>query len=164
MENKAWHDKIALRYRKRATKHDWPDDYDHENGMYSNGCFSCGTTFIGHKRRACCKACATKAENLQPEKEVMEAPKPLYPCMFRHCAEEFSWPAEDLTWVPHLGGWVCDNCWADNHTDHELGPTLDKYLAGQVDSRIKELDEALTMICEERDEYHDEVERLTRRR
>lgn len=37
----------------------WPEDASHENGNYSNCCCECGRQFVGHKRRAVCKVCAT---------------------------------------------------------------------------------------------------------
>lgn len=42
------------------TLNDWPEDFSHENGNYMCTCAHCGCTFHGHKRRVCCKACATK--------------------------------------------------------------------------------------------------------
>lgn len=39
-------------------KRDWPEDFSGENGKYMNHCIDCGETFIGHKRRQVCKACA----------------------------------------------------------------------------------------------------------
>lgn len=45
--------------RENATDHDWPEDFDHENGTYRNNCTSCQTEFMGHKRRVTCKVCAT---------------------------------------------------------------------------------------------------------
>jgi len=40
----------------------WEEDYDHENGRYSNTCISCQEYFIGHKRRVTCKVCDTEAQ------------------------------------------------------------------------------------------------------
>lgn len=40
-----------------ATDGDWPEDFDHENGMYHCECLSCGKTFTGYKRRLTCKVC-----------------------------------------------------------------------------------------------------------
>ena len=40
-----------------ATKHDWIEDFPHENGNYSNECSVCGMIFRGHKRRTICKDC-----------------------------------------------------------------------------------------------------------
>lgn len=39
-------------------KRDWPEDFNDENGNYSNMCLECGYHFIGHKRRRICKVCA----------------------------------------------------------------------------------------------------------
>jgi hypothetical protein len=41
-----------------ATKHDWPEDWPHENGLYYCRCHQCDNTFFGYKRRRICKACA----------------------------------------------------------------------------------------------------------
>jgi hypothetical protein len=37
---------------------DWTEDTGYENGNYMNRCDICGETFVGHKRRTWCKACA----------------------------------------------------------------------------------------------------------
>lgn len=39
---------------------DWPEDFPHENGDYSNRCCYCQCEFRGHKRRIVCKVCADK--------------------------------------------------------------------------------------------------------
>lgn len=38
---------------------DWTEDFPHENGNYLCICAICGQRFLGHKRRAACKDCAT---------------------------------------------------------------------------------------------------------
>ena len=38
----------------------WPEDFQHENGMYTCTCASCGGGFIGYKRRVTCRVCANK--------------------------------------------------------------------------------------------------------
>ena len=40
-----------------TTKHDWPEDFDHDNGMYYCRCRKCNEQFIGYKRRIVCKSC-----------------------------------------------------------------------------------------------------------
>ena len=35
----------------------FPEDYKHENGCYSNICAVCANEFIGYKRRRVCKVC-----------------------------------------------------------------------------------------------------------
>ena len=46
-----------------------------------------------------------------------DLPKPLYSC--QECAEDYSWPAEDLAWYDlddhpdYESGWYCPNC-SDN--------------------------------------------------
>lgn len=37
---------------------DWPEDFSHENGTYTNQCVSCKHGFIGNKHRSTCKKCA----------------------------------------------------------------------------------------------------------
>lgn len=47
---------------------DWPEDFEHENGNYSNTCCMCQKTFTGHKRRNVCKVCSlptTPADSLE---------------------------------------------------------------------------------------------------
>ena len=39
------------------TPHDWPEDFEHENGNYWNTCSYCDEVFVGHKGRVCCKVC-----------------------------------------------------------------------------------------------------------
>ena len=41
----------------QASDSDWPEDYDDDNGRYSNRCSLCGVTFTGHKRRVICRKC-----------------------------------------------------------------------------------------------------------
>lgn len=43
--------------QSKPSKRDWPEDFSHENGNYTNRCRHCGHDFIGHKRRVVCKAC-----------------------------------------------------------------------------------------------------------
>lgn len=38
-------------------EHDYPEDFSHENGNYSNTCYKCNVMFTGHKRRVVCKKC-----------------------------------------------------------------------------------------------------------
>jgi hypothetical protein len=47
-----------------ADAHDWTEDFAHENGRYQNKCANCGTVFIGHKRRVCCKVCALQDKSV----------------------------------------------------------------------------------------------------
>lgn len=55
---------------------------------------------------------------------VRHIPKPLYPCM--HCAEEYSWPAEDLSWSKREMGWVCDLCWDDRDVNWDGDDCIDE--------------------------------------
>ena len=41
-------------------------------------------------------------------------PQSLYSCADDACAEERSWPAEDLYWIPGWGGWYCPLCVEDS--------------------------------------------------
>ena len=36
---------------------DWTEDAAHENGSYVCRCVHCHETFVGYKRRVCCKVC-----------------------------------------------------------------------------------------------------------
>ena len=38
----------------------WPEDFEHENGMYYCRCVHCKEQFIGYKRRVVCKECDSK--------------------------------------------------------------------------------------------------------
>lgn len=40
----------------------WPEDFGHENGFYSNTCTYCKRVFFGHKRRVVCRLCAMPSE------------------------------------------------------------------------------------------------------
>jgi hypothetical protein len=46
-------------------------------------------------------------------------PDPLYACAY--CADEYSWPPEDLFWSENTKSWVCDNCWegVDEHWEDD---------------------------------------------
>lgn len=44
---------------------DWPEDAAHENGQYQCICATCGASFVGHKRRVQCKACAQSEQPAQ---------------------------------------------------------------------------------------------------
>ena len=59
-----------------VTEHDWPEDFSEENGNYMCTCISCGTSFIGYKRRIVCKYCAClcarhSKTSLSPETQEM---------------------------------------------------------------------------------------------
>jgi len=45
----------------------WPEDFKHENGNYSNTCFFCFNEFIGYKRRSVCRVCETTTNNNDKE-------------------------------------------------------------------------------------------------
>lgn len=44
----------------RPSQHDWPEDFDKENGQYQCKCVVCSVTFTGYKRRVLCKLCDAK--------------------------------------------------------------------------------------------------------
>mgnify|MGYP000400275396 CR=1 FL=1 len=45
--------------KRLDSRHDFPEDFEHENGMYMNKCCHCQVTFLGYKRRVSCKVCDT---------------------------------------------------------------------------------------------------------
>jgi hypothetical protein len=49
---------------------DFPEDFELENGNYTNTCCSCGMQFIGHKRRVTCKLCFEKAKKVEALNEI----------------------------------------------------------------------------------------------
>lgn len=55
-----------------TTPHDFPEDFEHENGMYQNRCLYCKEIFVGYKRRLTCKVCETiaKESDVQIEERV----------------------------------------------------------------------------------------------
>ena len=59
-----------------CSPHDWPEDFNHENGNYQNRCCQCEVDFAGYKRRVVCKACNEdneKAWNALSEPERQNA-------------------------------------------------------------------------------------------
>ena len=62
-------DEIVLGTLRAGDYHpeDWTDDFQYENGMYQNICFTCKLKFIGHKRRRMCKVCYDRAVHKQQE-------------------------------------------------------------------------------------------------
>ncbi len=52
-------DSVALPTEEQPRN--WPEDFSHENGKYQCRCSTCGSTFLGHKRRVTCKVCAQPA-------------------------------------------------------------------------------------------------------
>lgn len=44
-------------FRSDNPEKDWTEDFQHENGNYSNTCCICKAIFVGHKRRVICKVC-----------------------------------------------------------------------------------------------------------
>lgn len=62
------------------TEGNWPEDFTHENGNYECICSACRKSFIGHKRRICCKQCAAPSAvsiitSSQKENEISPSPK-----------------------------------------------------------------------------------------
>lgn len=72
---------------------------------------------------------AAKVSNPEPPDDapIQEC---LYPCSRDSCAEERTWPAYDLHWVPAWKGWYCDICLDDLHEDEdvEVGISLAAWL------------------------------------
>ena len=54
-----------------APANSWPEDFEHENGMYNCVCFTCAETFMGHKHRTVCKKCTTPT-NATPQTDAVE--------------------------------------------------------------------------------------------
>ena len=50
------------------SKHDWPEDFDYENGYYFCHCMQCGVQFTGYKRRLQCKSCYLKTLEAKVER------------------------------------------------------------------------------------------------
>jgi hypothetical protein len=48
------------RAKAEAGPEDWPQDFEHENGMYEGRCWQCRKSFLGHKRTGTCRACYNK--------------------------------------------------------------------------------------------------------
>lgn len=58
---------------------DWPEDFSHENGNYLCLCTTCGSQFIGYKRRVTCRECSDPspaAPEPQPERTSDEPCNP----------------------------------------------------------------------------------------
>ena len=55
---------------KNTTQHErsWTEDFGPENGHYFSTCCECGRQFVGHKRRAMCRMCATTFPIVYEEK------------------------------------------------------------------------------------------------
>lgn len=91
----------AEQFKGSIDPRDWPEDWDHDNGMYMCKCHHCSNVFIGHKRRMTCKLCnASQKErwdNLTPEQRDIES-KEAY-----RLIEEFfqeikkTWPTKNIT-------------------------------------------------------------------
>ena len=56
-------------------------------------------------------------------------PHCLYSCATDSCAEERSWPATDLYWVPAWGGWYCKLCINYALAEVVAGCSLAEFLA-----------------------------------
>jgi hypothetical protein len=59
------------------------EDYELENGQYTNSCIKCSSKFIGYKRRVICKECGQK--EAPPEKCKMEYLGNLYITFCTRC-------------------------------------------------------------------------------
>ena len=90
--------------------------------------------------------------------------RPLYSCA--NCREEYSRPAEEIRWCPSQNEWICDDCADGSYYDQpERTVCLSDFLDTELETlraKVEELDKALTMACEERDEYFEKSEELER--
>lgn len=68
-------------------------------------------------------------------------PEPLYPCAHEACAEERTWPADDLFWSEKVEGWVCDICRCDDptHEDEQTGSSLSDEIQAQQEQQTAKL-------------------------
>lgn len=48
---------IPMQKHLQENEGNWIEDFEHENGNYSNICIRCKNEFLGHKRRVVCKKC-----------------------------------------------------------------------------------------------------------
>ena len=81
-------------------------------------------------------------------------PSPVYGCHVAHCAEQVSYPAEDLRWAGDCGeepdpddpddpgrpgepitfGWYCHHCIGELPNVEEVGPSLKDFLNARENS------------------------------
>lgn len=81
---------------------------------------------------------------------ALPLPRALYSC--KYCAEDYSWPADDLNWSSVVNGWVCNHCWeTDDHGDP--GIRLDREIERRL-SNHEQLARHLMRTC------YDEANRL----
>ncbi len=62
---------------------DWVEDDTHENGHYHCTCLSCGSSFIGHKRRMCCHVCFDAMQKVEDDRAAIIASAGLVPADWR---------------------------------------------------------------------------------
>ena len=68
----------------------------------------------------------------------MKTPIPLFPCF--HCSEDYSKPADELSWSGTIKGWVCDDCWED---EQHGKPVI------RLDRELKRQDHSFKTVCED---------------
>lgn len=91
--------KAIARAQSGQPARDWPEDAAHDNGQYQCICATCGTSFVGHKRRVWCKACDKGPFGINGQRD------PDYPCdMFRNGK-----PSENNT-CEGDGHYLCNEC------------------------------------------------------
>jgi hypothetical protein len=116
--------------------HNWPEDYNDENGNYVNNCIYCERGFKGHKYRRICKLC--DAGSIEYWTKLSQAEKP----KDNNCAHAGCWSHGEMTGFAR--------CMVK-----EVFPLRE---------RIKELEEEVEMLKNEKahidDEFIDEMERL----
>lgn len=54
-----------------VSSRDFPEDRPYENGNYINQCLFCDKTFVGHKRRVCCKLCEVVPDSKSGENKCL---------------------------------------------------------------------------------------------
>lgn len=66
-----------------------------------------------------------------PPHNTLSPPTALFSCCDSYCAEEHSWPAQDLHWSESHSGWLCVNCWSEYEytpEDEKPGISLQDWL------------------------------------
>lgn len=89
----------------------WAEDAEHENGNYFNNCSSCGRTFVGHKRRVTCKACATGGGVIESSRHAVATTD--------HKIARVVEAARFACWCPDAGGFKngrsMEDCYEELH-------------------------------------------------
>ena len=93
----------------------------------------------------------------RPEKGV-EFPEALYPCSDGGCADEQTFPASDLHWIPEWEGWYGEHCVDgrrrfEGKGEIEIGVSLKEWLkeVGADDAKLANYREQIGALLKERD-------------